>query len=67
MPAPKLTQASVKNAIAAATAAGLTPTAMVIQPDGSMRLEFLTDKLDNAANAEPKAKKKAPKKWGQGK
>lgn len=41
MSAPKLTQASVKNAIAV----GLTPTAMVVQPDGSLRLEFLSDQL----------------------
>lgn len=65
MTAPKLTQASVKNAIAAATAAGLTPTAMVIQADGSLRLEFPPQEFNNAANAEPSNYGKVPKKWGQ--
>ncbi len=65
MPAPKLTQASVNNAIAAAVADGLTPTAMVVQPDGSLRLEFFQNHLDKAANSEPSApSEKAPKKWG---
>lgn len=65
MPAPKLTQASVKNAIAAATAAGLTPTAMVIQADGSLRLEFLPQEFNNAANSESEVTEGTPKKWGQ--
>jgi hypothetical protein len=63
MPAPKLTKASVANAIAAATAAGLTPTAMVIQPDGSMRLEFISEQLNNVAN--DTQNEKAPRKFGE--
>ncbi|MCR8826284.1 hypothetical protein [Pseudosulfitobacter koreensis] len=62
MSAPKLTQASVKNAIAAA--ADLTPTALVVQPNGSLRLEFLPEQLNNATNSEPLAPNgQAPKKW----
>lgn len=63
MPAPKLTKASVANALAAA--AGLTPSAMTVQADGSIRLEFLSGELNTAANeaTEPAAIK--PKKWGQ--
>ncbi len=63
MPAPKLTQASVKNAIAAATAAGLSPSAMVVQRDGSIRLEFFPLDLGNPANVEPPISKSSPKKW----
>lgn len=62
MPAPKVTQASMKNALAAASAAGLTPSAMVIQSDGSMRFEFLSKEFEDVANSEPQ--EKAPKKWG---
>ncbi|WP_238369196.1 hypothetical protein [Heliomarina baculiformis] len=63
MPAPNITQASVKSAIAAASAVGLTPIAMVVRPDGSLRLEFLSDQLNNAANSVPMAASwKAPKK-----
>ena len=66
MAAPKLTKASVTNALAAVTSAGLTPTAMVIQADGSIRLEFLSEQLNNVANSEPSApREKAPKKWGE--
>ena len=66
MSAPKLTQASVKNAIVAASAAGLTPTAMVVQLHGSLRFEFLSEQLNIAANSEPMAASgKAPTKWGE--
>jgi hypothetical protein len=64
MPAPKLTKASVANAIAAAAAAGLTPTAMVVQSDGSLRLEFFREEFNNAANARASNEVKTPKKWG---
>jgi hypothetical protein len=63
MPAPKLTNASVKNALAAATAVGLTPSAMVIQPDGSMRIEFDTEQLEDVSKSKTDAK--APKRWGE--
>tara|TARA_R110002049_G_C9132410_1_gene559109 strand:- start:1218 stop:1673 length:456 start_codon:yes stop_codon:yes gene_type:complete len=58
--------ASAKNAITAATAAGLKPTATVVLPDGSLRLEFITEQLDNAANSKSSSPLKgAPKKWGE--
>ncbi len=65
MPAPKLTKTSVTNALAAATEAGLKPSAMVVQGDGSIRLEFLHREFDNVANSEPTKDKSTPKKWGE--
>ncbi len=63
MPAPKITQASVRNAIAAATAHGLSPSAIVVHGDGSVRLEFFAPKLDGAANSVKHPEQSLPKKW----
>ncbi|WP_323766224.1 hypothetical protein [Marinovum sp.] len=40
MPAPKVTKASLGNAIRAIRAAGLTPAAVHIEPDGGIRIEI---------------------------
>lgn len=66
MPAPKPSKALISNAIAAAKAAGLTPTAIRIGADGSLTIDIAAAELDPPANQQhghPDAK--APKKWGQ--
>ena len=64
MPSAKLTKASVSNALPAAADAGLPITAMVVQPDGSLRLEFAAHGQTENANINRKIGEKAPKKWG---
>lgn len=63
MPAPKLTKASVSNAIDAAASSGLAVSAVLLQPDGSMRIEFFRPDFADTANANPEPN--MPKKWGQ--
>lgn len=40
MPAARPSQASVSNAVAAVVAAGLTPVAIHVKPDGSFQIEL---------------------------
>lgn len=63
MPAPKLTTASISNALKAVALSGRPISAMMLQPDGSMRIEFFHPDASDAANADPAPD--APKKWGQ--
>lgn len=66
MPAPVVTQATIKRAIEATKAAGLIPTAVEVRKDGTVRVETLETEagekksLDRAGgNVEPLK----PKKW----
>ncbi|WP_175497639.1 hypothetical protein, partial [Roseivivax halotolerans] len=67
LPSPKLTKASVSNALSAALDLGLTVSSMDIQPDGSMRVEFGAQAEMNHANSNTRAGSKSPKKWGENK
>lgn len=40
MPAAKISKPSLKNTLSAIAEAGLTVSAMTVQPDGSVRFEF---------------------------
>ena len=62
MPAPKLTKASVSNVLSAAAEAGLEVSAIDVQNDVSLRLEFGVGELKDNTNVVPS--EKAPKKWG---
>lgn len=63
MPAPKLTTASISNALKAVALSGRPISSMTLQADGSMRIEFFHPDASDAANANPAPD--APKKWGQ--
>jgi hypothetical protein len=63
MPAPKLTTASISNALKAVALSGRPISAMTLQPDGSMRIEFFGPDTSDAANVNPAGD--TPKKWGQ--
>jgi len=63
MPSAKPSKATISNAIAAAQAAGLTPTSIRIGADGSLTIDITDAELNNPANDVPA---KTPKKWGQG-
>jgi hypothetical protein len=62
MPAPKHSKAQINNAIAAAKAAGLTPTAIRIGADGSLTIDISAGELNDAANV---VHEKAPRKFGE--
>lgn len=64
MPAAKPTRAAIERAIAAVTGAGLTPAAVCIGPDGSIRIETpAAERLDAAPESADILK---PKKWATG-
>lgn len=68
MPAPKHSKAAISNAIAAAQAAGLTPTAIRIGADGSLTIDISRPATGSAVCGDAKAStdaSKKPKKWGQ--
>jgi hypothetical protein len=57
---PRLTQAKIERALAAAKAAGLDVTSFVVRKDGAV--EVSTKKVDTAVAA---AEVLRPKKWGE--
>lgn len=61
MPAPRLTKASLSNALAALKAQGLTPSRVNLNPDGSFNID-----IGEELKPEPSQKPKRPKKWGEG-
>ncbi|MEI4235327.1 hypothetical protein [Roseovarius sp. D22-M7] len=50
MPAPKLTKAAVSNILSATADAGLEVSAIDVNTDGSLRIEFGAGKLKDNAN-----------------
>ena len=66
MPAAKPSKASISNAIAAAKAAGLTPTSIRILPDGSFTVDIAAVELNPAANHKVKPSKcDEPPRYGE--
>lgn len=65
MPAPKHSKAAISNAIAAAQAAGLTPTGIRFGADGSLTIDISRHTSENAANDAPIGVRRKPRKWGQ--
>lgn len=61
MAAPTATKAAIQRAISATKDAGLTPAALSVSKDGTIRIEILTDKKDSASSGSPKILQ--PKKW----
>lgn len=61
MPAPAATKAAIQRAIEATKAAGLTPSAVMVSKDGTVRVETVTEKLVDTAK--PSAQVLQPKKW----
>ena len=76
MPAPAATKAAIKRAIEATQDAGLTPTAVVVAKDGSVRVETAAGQASRqdgaghekeSVNGQTKAGKVVtPKKWNIG-
>ncbi|WP_374302601.1 hypothetical protein [Paracoccus sp. (in: a-proteobacteria)] len=74
MPAAKPSQATINNAVRAILAAGLTPGALLIGADGSVRVEILQHDQslaenrtsgDDAPKGGEEANVAAPRKWGE--
>lgn len=61
MPAPTVTKAAIQRAIEATKAAGLTPSAVTVSKDGTVRVETVTEKAVDMAK--PSAQVLQPKKW----
>ncbi len=61
MPAPTATKAAIQRAIEAAKAAGLTPSAVTISKDGTVRVEAATEIAVDTSRASAQVLK--PKKW----
>ena len=61
MPAPPVTKAAIQRAIEATKAAGLTPSAVTVSKDGTVRVETVTEKaVDTTGLSAPVLR---PKKW----
>lgn len=61
MPAPNVTKAAIQRAIEATKAAGLTPSAVTVSKDGTIRVE--TDPPESLEPASPPAPVLRPKQW----
>ncbi len=61
MPAPAVTKAAIQRAIEATKAAGLTPSAVTVSKDGTVRVETVTEKTVDTDRAT--AQVLQPKKW----
>lgn len=61
MPAPTVTKAAIQRAIEATKAAGLTPSAVTVSKDGTVRVETVTEKAVDKGLAS--AQVLQPKKW----
>ena len=61
MPAPTVTKAAIQRAIEATKAAGLTPSAVTVSKDGTVRVETVTEKAVDTAKSS--AQVLQPKKW----
>jgi len=59
MPAPKITKASINNAIAALKDQGFTPSRMNLNPDGSFSIDIHTESAPSLETTN------GPKKWGE--
>jgi len=62
MPAPAVTKAAIQRAIEATKAAGLTPSAVVVSKDGTVRVETVTPEK-TVDTDKPAAQVLKPKKW----
>lgn len=60
MPAPRLSKASLSNALAALKEQGLTPGRVRLNPDGTFDIDVSTECMPISD-----AKPKGPKKWGE--
>jgi hypothetical protein len=63
MSAPKATRAAIQRVIEATQAAGLMPSAVVVNKDGSVRIETTFEK--SMDTIEPSAQVLKPKEWAQ--
>lgn len=61
MPAPAVTKAAIQRAIEATKAAGLTPSAVTVSKDGTVRIETVAEKVVDTGK--PSAQVLQPKKW----
>lgn len=61
MPAPAATKAAIQRAIEATKAAGLTPSAVTVSKDGTVRVETVTEIAVDTRRGSAQVLK--PKKW----
>lgn len=61
MPAPLVTKAAIQRAIEATKAAGLTPSAITVSKDGTVRVETIPEKSVDTPTTTAQVLK--PKKW----
>ncbi len=60
MPAPRLTKASLSNAVAALKEQGFTPSRVNLNPDGSFSIDIDAPHMEQHVE-----KKKGPKRWSE--